>query len=193
MDGDLYDLTGATTPADPRLLTGHPDHYLRSAFGYRLLLGGPTAKAFADGGGSSYFPKAAAAPVVLDGVLFFSLLKPGNVLDARGNQMACSGTGLTGIYRLCSVLAPVFASGAVQVDTTRFDAAAATCNGLTVTFANIPGPLTGLGSVGVLVSGQGKTADGSSGSIASAGAQAEVIKGKNQNLGFRVRTWGIVR
>ena len=193
VDADLYDLSGVTSPADTRLLPSHLDHYLKSKFGYKLLLGGSTAKAFADGGGPSYFPKASSAPSVLDGVLFLSLLRPGNLTDAGGNQVACSGTGQTGIYRLCNILAPVFAGGATLADTTTFNASSATCSGLTVTFANIPGPLTGLGSVGVLVSGQGKTSDGSSGSIATAGAQAEVVKGRNQNLGFRVRTWRIVR
>lgn len=193
VDADLYDLTGVTSPTDTRLLASHVDYYLKTKFGYKLLLGGTTAKAYADSGGASYYPKAASAPSVLDGVLFFSLLKPGNVIDAVGNQVACSGTGQTGIYRICNILAPVFSNGEAQADTTKYDASSATCSGLTVTFANIPGPLTGLGSVGVLVSGQGKTSDGSSGSIATAGAQAEVIKGKNQNFGFRVRTWRIVR
>ena len=193
VDADLYDLTGVTSPADTRLLASHVDYYLKTKFGYKLLLGGATAKAYADSGGASYYPKAASAPSVLDGVLFFSLLKPGNVIDAVGNQVACSGTGQTGIYRICNILAPVFSNGEALADTTKYDASSTTCSGLTVTFANIPGPLTGLGSVGVLVSGQGKTSDGSSGSIATAGAQAEVIKGKNQNFGFRVRTWRIVR
>ncbi|MCX6548702.1 MAG: hypothetical protein NTW40_11795, partial [Acidobacteria bacterium] len=66
-------------------------------------------------------------------------------------------------------------------------------SGSTLTFANIPGPLTGLGSVGILVSGQGKTSTGDAGSISTAGAEAQVVPGKTQNFGFRMKTWRIVR
>ncbi|MDP2877606.1 MAG: hypothetical protein Q8O00_15565, partial [Holophaga sp.] len=108
-------------------------------------------------------------------------------------QAACSGTGQTDIYRMCNIMAPVFNSGTTAADLTKFDSSLATCSGRAVSFANIPGPLTGLGSVGILVSGQGKTATGQAGSIATAGAETEVIKGKVQNFGFRTKTWRIIR
>ena len=192
-DADLYDLTGITTPTDPKITPTNDSYFLKSKFGYKLLMGGTTAKTATDSGGPSFYPKAPNAPVALAGVLFFGILSPGNVTNINGQSVACTGTGQTVIYRMCDLMAPVFSNGGTAADLTTFNTSASNCSGYTLTFANIPGPLTSLGSVGVLVSGQGKTAGNVAGDISTAGAQAQVIPGKTQNYGFRLKTWRIVR
>lgn len=192
-DADLYDLTPVTSTTDPLLTPTNSSYYLKSKFGYKLLMGASTTKTTADAGGTKYYPKSPSSPAALDGVLFFSILKPGNVTTVTGEAVACTGTGQTTIFRMCNLMAPVFSSGTSAADLTTFNQSASTCSGSTLTFANIPGPLTGLGSVGVLVSGQGKTSTGEAGSISTAGAEAQVVPGKTQNFGFRMKTWRIVR
>ena len=192
-DADLADLTTVASTSDARITPANDSYYLKSKFGYKLLMVAATTKTTTDAGGSLYYPKSPSAPAALDGVLFFAVLKPGNVTDASGQSVACTGTGQTTIFRMCNLMAPVFSSGNVAADLSTFNQNASSCSGSTLTFANIPGPMTGLGSVGVLVSGQGKTTTGQAGSISTAGAEAQVVPGKTQNFGFRLKTWRIVR
>jgi hypothetical protein len=192
-DADLYDLTGVTDTADGRITPTNDSYYLKTKFGYKLLMGGTTSKTASDAGGANYYPKAPSAPIALAGVLFFGILSPGNVPVVTGEPVACTGTGQTVIYRMCDLMAPVFSNGGTAADLTKFNSTVSNCSGYTLTFANIPGPLTGLGSIGVLVSGQGKTTGNLAGDISTAGAQAQVIPGKTQNFGFRLKTWRIVR
>jgi hypothetical protein len=196
VDSDLYDLTAVASTTAASIDPTNAGYYLKSKFGYKLLLGAAISKPtpVSDNGGNYYYPKAPNSPAGLAGVLFFSVLTPGAVFDPITHLVVpCTGTGQTIIYRMCDILTPVFNSGASAADLTTFNQNAANCSGSTLTFANIPGPLTGLGSVGVLVSGQGKTSTGAAGSISTAGAEAEVVKGKTQNFGLRVKTWRIVR
>jgi hypothetical protein len=194
-DADLMDLTAVSTETDTKLNSLSNSYYLKTKFGYKLLLGSSSSKLVTDSGGANFYPKATSSPTVLDGVLFFSVFVPGIVTDPNisTEQAACSGTGQTNIYRIGNVLAPIFSSGTTTADLTKTDTSVASYSGRVVSFANIPGPLAGLGSVGILVSGQGKTSTGTAGSIATAGTEAEIIKGKVQNLKFRLKTWRIVR
>ncbi len=186
--GDLADLT--TVNAFTGTFGGYSvdptnsAYYLKSKPGYKLKVGSATVK------DSSlptyYFPKVITNTAVLNGVLFFSGFAPGGSTDA------CQGTGLTKTYRICNVLQPTFNSGGTAAIPTSFNGGDPTCTGVVLTYPNLPGEITALGTAAIVQSGQG-SAPGQVGTISNAGAQVGGSFGKTSGFGFKPRSWRIIR
>lgn len=185
LDGDIADLT--TVNAFTGIFNGYsvdPTNsafYLKQKLGYKLNMGAATTKS-----GGFYFPKVITNSVVLNGVLFFS-----DFLPAAGTD-ACKGTGITNTYRICNVLQPTFNSGGVGASPTSFNGGDPTCSGIVLTYPNLPGEITALGTAAVIQSGQGSNG-GNPGTISNAGAQVGGSFGKTGGFGFKPRSWRIVR
>lgn len=186
--GDLADLTTVSSftgtfngfSVDP----ANSAYYLKSKPGYKLKVGSPAVK------DSSlptyYFPKVITNTAVLNGVLFFSGFVPAAGTDS------CQGTGITNTYRICNVLQPTFNSGSTQAVPTSFNGGDPTCSGIVLTYPNLPGEITALGTAAIVQSGQGSV-DGQPGTISNAGAQVGGSFGKTSGFGFKPRSWRIIR
>lgn len=187
VDTDLIDLTGVSALNDPLITPGSPTYFLKTGFGYYLTYpGGKT-----NGTGGFYYPKTVNASSVLNGVLLFSIFTPGTPADATGNT-SCLGQGQTDTYRICNVMGPLFNLGK-PVDGSTFNSLSTNCSGIVLSFANIAGELTSLGTSVAIQSGQGKTTTGDAGLLDNAGAQVGGVFGKKGNFAFRPRAWRIVR
>lgn len=184
-DGDIADLT--TVSAFTGTFNGYSvdpansAFYLKQKLGYKLNMGSATAKS-----GGYFFPKVITNSVVLNGVLFFSDFLPASGTDA------CKGTGITNTYRICNVLQPTFNSGSANANPTSFNGGDPTCSGIVLTYPNLPGEITALGTAAVIQSGQGSNG-GNPGTISNAGAQVGGSFGKTGGFGFKPRSWRIVR
>ena len=187
-DGDLADLTTISSftgsvngySVDPT----NTAYYLKQKVGYKLNVGAAQAK-----DATNYFyPKVITNTVVLNGVLFFSGFTPQN-----GSTGACQGVGFTNTYRICNVMQPTFNSGSSLAAANSFNGGDPTCSGIVLTYPNLPGELTALGTTAVIQSGQGVTTTGTAGSISNAGAQVGGSFGKTSGFGFKPRSWRIVR
>lgn len=187
-DSDLANLTTVSSftgafsgySVDP----SNASYYLKQKLGYKLNMGASTSK-----GSSStayYFPKVITEALVLNGVLFFS-----DFLPAPGTS-SCQGTGVTNTYRICNVLQPTFNSGGTNASPTSFNGGDPTCSGIVLTFPNLPGQLTALGTGAVIQSGQGSV-NGAPGTIDNAGAKVGGSFGKTSGFAFKPRTWRVVR
>ena len=184
-DGDIADLTTVSSftgtfngySVDPT----NSAFYLKQKLGYKLNMGAATSKS-----GGYYYPKVITNSVVLNGVLFFSDFLPSVGTDS------CRGTGLTNTYRICNVLQPTYNSGTVVASGTSFNGGDPTCTGIVLTYPNLPGEITALGTTAVIQSGQGSNG-GKSGTISNAGAQVGGSFGKTGGRGFKPRSWRIVR
>jgi hypothetical protein len=191
-DSNLTDLTAVSSLTDPKITVGNGSFYMATSYGYYLNLGAgastpKSGSSGSNGGSDYYYPKVVTAPVVLEGVGFFSVFKGSDTVGA------CGGSGNSKTYRICNILQPVFNSGATIADAGTFDPSSATCSGVIGTWVNIPGDITSMGTTGIIQSGQGKTTDGSSGTIGTAGTQVLGGSGKQSNYAFRPRAWRIVR
>lgn len=188
IDGDVADLTTVNSftgsfngySVDPT----NTDFYLRKKLGYKLNVGAAQVKDSA----TWFYPKVITNTVVLNGVLFFSGFTPQN-----GSTDACSGVGFTNTYRICNVMQPTFNSGSTVASATSFNGGDPNCTGVVLTYPNLPGELTALGSTAVIQSGQGVSTTGASGSIGNTGAQVGGSFGKTSGFGFKPRSWRIVR
>lgn len=184
-DGDIADLT--TVSAFTGTFNGYSvdpantAFYLKKKLGYKLNMGAATTSS------SGYFyPKVITNTVVLNGVLFFSDFLPSQGTDA------CKGTGITNTYRICNVLQPTFNSGSTSASSTSFNGGDPTCTGIVLTYPNLPGEITALGTAAVIQSGQGSN-NGQAGTISNAGAQVGGSFGKTSGFGFKPRSWRIIR
>ncbi len=189
LSGDVADLT--TVSAFTGTFNGYsvnpsdPAYYLLQKVGYKLNLN-PAGTHLANGAGY-FYPKTITNTVVLNGVLFFSDFFP-----SSGSSNACQGTGLTNTYRICNVLQPTFNSGNVTANPTVFNAPDPNCSGVVLTYPNLPGEITALGTSAVIQSGQG-SANGQPGTIDNAGAKVGGSFGKTSGIGFKPRSWRIIR
>ncbi|HET8714257.1 MAG TPA: hypothetical protein VFM16_00420, partial [Holophagaceae bacterium] len=95
-------------------------------------------------------------------------------------------------YRICNVLQPTFNSGSTSASSTSFNGGDPTCTGIVLTYPNLPGEITALGTAAVIQSGQGSN-NGQTGTISNAGAQVGGSFGKTSGFGFRPRSWRIIR
>lgn len=188
-DGDLADLTTVSSfigtfngySVDP----SNSAYYLKSKPGYKLKVGAATIR---DSAAPTYhFPKVITNTAVLNGVLFFSGFFPGG-----GAAGACQGTGYTNTYRICNVMQPTFNSGNTTAASTTFNGGDPTCTGIVLTYPNLPGEITALGTAAIVQSGQG-TVNGEPGTISNAGAQVGGSFGKTSGFGFKPRSWRIIR
>ncbi len=190
LDADMYDLTTVSTLTDARIDPTNVGYYLKTKFGYSLSLGARTAKSAANpspGLSAFYYPKAIIQPQVLNGVLFFS------TFIGQDTAGSCQGSGLSNTYRMCRVLSPVFNSGSTSANGQAFDPSQANCNGIVLSFQNLPSDITAMGTTAIIQSGQGQTAGGASGQISTSGAQVGGAFGQKGKFGFRPRAWRIVR
>ncbi|HEU4951868.1 MAG TPA: hypothetical protein VFT46_07935 [Holophagaceae bacterium] len=184
-DGDIADLT--TVSAFTGTFNGYSvdpansAYYLKQKLGYKLNMGAATKSS-----SGYFFPKVITNTVVLNGVLFFSDFLPSQGTDA------CKGTGITNTYRICNVLQPTFNSGSTSASSTSFNGGDPTCTGIVLTYPNLPGEITALGTAAVIQSGQGSN-NGQTGTISNAGAQVGGSFGKTSGFGFRPRSWRIIR
>ena len=184
-DGEIADLT--TVNAFTGTFNGYSvdpansAYYLKQKLGYKLNMGLATTKAPA-----YFYPKVITNTVVLNGVLFFS-----DFLPAVGTD-ACKGTGITNTYRICNVLQPTYNSGTVNASATSFNGGDPNCSGIVLTYPNLPGEITALGTSAVIQSGQGSNG-GNPGTISNAGASVGGSYGKKKGLSFQPRSWRIVR
>jgi hypothetical protein len=187
-DGDVADLTTVSSftgtfngySVDP----SNSAFYLKAKLGYKLNMGAATAKPTA---GNYFYPKVITNTVVLNGVLFFS-----DFLPSTGTN-ACQGTGLTNTYRICNILQPTFNSGSVTASSTSFNGGDPNCTGVVLTYPNLPGEITALGTAAIIQSGQGSASGGGAGTIDNAGAKVGGSFGKYSGFGFKPRSWRIVR
>ena len=187
-DGDLADLTLVSSftgsfngySVDP----ANADFYLKKKLGYKLNVGAAQVK----DASTFFYPKVITNTVVLNGVLFFSGFTPQN-----GSTDACSGVGFTNTYRICNVMQPTFNSGSTVASATSFNGGDPGCTGVVLTYPNLPGEITALGSTAIIQSGQGVSTTGASGSIGNTGAQVGGSFGKTSGFGFKPRSWRIVR
>ena len=206
IDGDVADLTTVNSftgtfngySVDP----ANSAFYMKQKLGYKLNVGyylmtttnssgvttttavTPPASAKNSTNTTFFFPKVVTNTVVLNGVLFFSDFIPG------GTSGACSGTGITDTYRICNVLQPTFNSGAVSASSTSFNGGDPNCSGVVMTYPNLPGEITALGTSAIIQSGQGSD---KSGTIDNSGAQVGGSFGKIGGFGFKPRSWRIIR
>ncbi len=188
-DGDLADLTTVSSfsgtfngySVDP----SNSAFYLKAKPGYKLKVGAATVR---DAAAPNYnFPKVITNTAVLNGVLFFSGFFPGG-----GDAAACQGTGYTNTYRICNVMQPTFNSGNTTAASTTFNGGDPNCTGIVLTYPNLPGEITALGTAAIVQSGQG-TVNGEPGTISNAGAQVGGSFGKTSGFGFKPRSWRIIR
>ena len=184
-DGDVADLTTVSSFTGTfngySVDAGNSAFYLKQKLGYKLNMGLATPK-----GASYFYPKVITNTVVLNGVLFFS-----DFLPAPGTD-ACSGTGITNTYRICNVLQPTFNSGGTNASPTSFNGGDPLCSGIVLTYPNLPGEITALGTGAIIQSGQG-SATGQVATIDNAGAKVGGSFGKTSGFGFKPRSWRIVR
>ncbi len=191
-DGDLADLTtlssftgtvsagGSTYSVDP----SSTSFYLDQKLGYKLNVGAAVTK----DSSNYYYPKVITEPLVLTGVMFFSGFTP-----QTGGTDSCTGAGFTNTYRICNVMEPTFNSGNTLASSTSFNGGDPTCSGKILTFPNLPGALTALGTSYIIQSGQGVTTDGTAGTIDNAGSHLGSGSGLPSSLANKPRTWRIVR
>lgn len=191
--GDVADLTtvnsftgtvsvgGSTYSVDPT----NSAFYLKQKLGYKLNLGAAVAKSSS----GYYYPKVITNSQVLNGVLFFSSFTP----KSSTGTTACSGTGFTNTYRICNVLEPTFNSGSTIASSNSFNGGDPTCTGVVLTFPNLPGELTSLGTTAVIQSGQGNSTPGQVSTIDNSGAKVGGSVGKTSSFAFKPRSWRIVR
>lgn len=191
-DGDLADLTSVSSytgafsvgsnsySVDPT----NSAFYLSQKLGYKLNMGPALAK----DSNNYYYPKVITEPAVLTGVLFFSDFSP-----QVGSAASCTGAGFTNTYRICNVMEPTFNSGNTTASSTSFNSGDPTCSGIILTFPNLPGALTALGTSYIIQSGQGVSTSGTAGTIDNAGAHLGSGSGLPTSLSNKPRTWRIVR
>ncbi len=186
-DGDLADLTTVSaftgTFGGYSIDPSNSAYYLKKKLGYKLNLGTPAAKSTT----GYYYPKVITNTVVLSGVLYFSDFTP-----SGSSVGSCQGVGITNTYRICKVLQPTFNSGNVLASTS-FNSGDPLCTGIVLTYANLPGELTALGTTTIIQSGQGVTTSGVAGNLSNAGAQVGGAPPNPGIVGFRPRSWRIVR
>lgn len=200
LDTNLADLSSVASLTDGRIDPTNASYFLKTGFGYYLKTYGfnETTSALAtslaksagnpDHGGSDYYyAKVISAPVVLEGAGFFSTFL------ARDEAGACRGTGNTITYRLCNIMAPVYNDGQAVADGSEFNDQAANCSGRVLTFVNIAGEFTSLGSSAVVQTGSGRTSDGSAGTIGTAGTQTGGAMASSGGFAFRPKSWRIIR
>ena len=193
-DGDIADLTtvGSTLmDAATKTYSVDPSNsafYLKQKVGYKLNLGAATPN-----GSGFYYPKVITNTSVLNGVLFFSDFSP-----SAGTQ-ACTGTGNTFTIRVCNIISPIFNNatasltpGTTTASSTSFNGGDPSCSGIVLTYPNLPGEITALGTSAVIQSGQG-SANGQPGTISNAGASVQGSVGNTSGRGFKPRSWRIVR
>lgn len=191
-DGDLADLTTmnsftGTISVSSNSYSVDPSnsaYYLKQKLGYKLNMGAARAK----DSNNYYYPKVITEPAVLTGVLFFSDFSP-----QVGNAAACAGAGVTNTYRICNVMEPTFNSGKTLASSTTFNSGDPTCSGTILTFPNLPGALTALGTSYIIQSGQGVSTSGTAGTIDNAGAHLGSGSGLPASMANKPRTWRIVR
>lgn len=181
---DLADLTAVSSYSDPNLV-GAPA-YLSQYLGYKLKMGATTSQGSS---GTYFYPKVITNALVLSGVLFFSDFLPG-----QGNTGSCTGSGITNTYRVCDIIRPTFNGGNTNADSTTFNGGSSNCTGIILSFPNLPGELTAIGTIGILQTGQGTaTSGGGIPSINTTGTSAGSGGGKNSQKYFRPRTWRVIR
>lgn len=189
-DSDLADLTAVSSYTDA-MLVGAPA-YLSQKLGYKLLMGGATSQGAS---GMYFYPKVITAAQVLKGVLFFSDFLPG-----QNNTGACTGSGVTNTYRVCDIMRPTFNGGNTIASSTSFNGSTPNCTGIILSFANLPGELTALGSMGIIQTGQGTPTSGPGGgaggvppSINTTGTSVGSGSGDPSQRYYRPRTWRVIR
>ncbi|HTL98866.1 MAG TPA: hypothetical protein VL181_08680, partial [Holophagaceae bacterium] len=182
---DLADLTSVSSLTDTNIV-GAP-YYLTQYLGYKLKMGAATAQPTS---GKFYYPKVITSATVLNGVLFFSDFLPG-----QGNSSACTGTGTTNTYRICDVMRPVFNGGNTVASSTTFNSGSASCSGIVLTFPNLPGEITSLGTTSIIQTGQGtsSTGGGDSNTINNTGANVGSGSANPNARTFKPRAWRVVR
>lgn len=90
-------------------------------------------------------------------------------------------------------MAPVYSNGQAVSDGSTFNPEDPTSSGRVLTFVNIAGEFTSLGSSAVIQTGSGRTSDGSAGTIGTAGTQTGGAMASSQGFAFRPKSWRIVR
>jgi hypothetical protein len=88
---------------------------------------------------------------------------------------------------------PTFNSGNTLASSTTFNSGDPTCSGTILTFPNLPGALTALGTSYIIQSGQGVSTSGTAGIIDNAGAHLGSGSGLPASMANKPRTWRIVR
>lgn len=187
-DGDLADLTTVsaftgifnTYSVDPT----SSSYFLKKELGYKLNVGSAAVHTSS----TYFFPKVITNTVVLNGVLFFSGFTP-----ESSTSGACQGVGFTNTYRICNVMQPTFNSGSNVAKSNTFNGGDPTCTGKVLTFPNLPGELTALGTAAVIQSGQGVSTTGTASTISNTGAQVGGSFGNTSGFGFKPRSWRIIR
>ncbi|HEY3269799.1 MAG TPA: hypothetical protein VGJ89_01165 [Geothrix sp.] len=187
---NLTDLTNVASFLDPRIDPVNTSYYLKNSFGYYLKLGSAVAKAASNpnpGGSMFFYPKTVTTPLVLSGVGFFSSF------TGKDTGFACSGGGDSRTYRLCDIINPIFNNGTAISDPNVFNPSQVGCSGIVMSFTNIPGEITALGTSAAIQTGQGKSSSGAGGLISNSGAQGGGALGNPGSRGFRPRSWRIIR
>lgn len=178
--GDLTDLTAVTSTSDSNISPAYP--YLKTKFGYQLSFTMGTTKPATSGSTGSFYQKGVTSPLVLNGALFFSHYTPNN------SSSVCGGSGTTYTYRMCDVLAPVYANGTVKAD-----ASADGCNGWAVSYNDIPSELASVGLGAVLQAGEVQTTGDTGNTEGSGKSLVTPISGPPLSKLLRPRAWRVVR
>jgi hypothetical protein len=155
-------------------------------FGYYLLLNSAS---------SPYFDKMINEPLVLNGVLFFSVFTPTN----DPNQ-PCGGAGTTNTFREGLAWSPLFNSGN-RTTTADFSNGNSTSGGTTssgwavssgkvagASFVNLASDPGAIGNTQVVQAGQDGTVN-----KGKVGTIIKEIQGKGVPVGMRMRSWRIIR
>lgn len=188
-DGQLADLTTVNSFTDDSSYGYSVDplkttYYLKKFPGYKLNMGAATAKTTA--GTEHFYPKVITNSLVLNGVLFFSRFTP------QSSAQECAGAGITHTFRICNVLQPTFNSGGNSASSSTFNSGEVACSGIVLSFPNLPGEITALGTSTMIQSGQGNDPT-SPGTISNSGAQLGGAFGKNAGSAYRPKAWRIIR
>jgi hypothetical protein len=192
-DADLADLSGVVNSAASSIDPSNDDFWMKKKLGYFLNYPAGIAKAGPSKGGSNWFyAKTVSNATVLNGVLFFSVFQPS---DTAGQ---CGGSGTTFTYRMCSALAPVFNNGSTAAADTAFTGtndASNKCSGVVMTFTNIGGDATPLGTTGIIQAGQVLSTPGGDTDPGTSDGTVRVLGalGHPSSLGQRPRSWRVVR
>lgn len=187
---NLTDLSSVTSLTDSRIVPGQSGYYLDAATHVGYYLTFPTGSTQPKSGTSApyFYAKGINNPSLIAGVMFFSIFQPTGAIDTS----SCATQATTSTFRICNVLAPVYSNGATTAGA--FDANQANCSGRTGQFANLAGEITALGTTLVIQGGQATvTVDGVTSATPEPGTGLQGYQGNPARLGFRPRSWRIIR
>jgi hypothetical protein len=189
-DNTANTTTWATDYTDHRVTFSDPAYFLRSSTGYSYTLLDGTLNAAYNG---VTHDKVLVAPLIKDGVIFFSLF------DIQGNTgYQCASNSFTRTFRQCDITRPLAIQSQVQqastvTDINTLNRNTTGCNGLAFYFNSLASEMTDTGTR--ILQGGAVTASGSSSFSQQTGVNTASVQNSKDTptgTGFKLRSWRVV-